>query len=129
VVLALSLQNLGKPARAQVAKWVPTPVAQILDLPSPATEEEDSTVLTGEADRPHYVIGPAAAEQEVRVWAIRGGNNYGWIQLPKGTHVRLLRQEGDWLVIRYEESVVKIHRSVAEAGMVIPVKNRRVAVL
>ncbi len=128
VLLALALQNLDTRTRTRLAQWVPTPVAQALDLPATSEPLEEATAP--DVDRIQYVIGPeAAAGQEVRVWAIRGGNNYGWVQLPKGTSMRLLRQEGEWLIVRYEESVVKIHRSVAEAGMIVPVKNGRVAAL
>jgi hypothetical protein len=57
---------------------------------------------------------------EVRVAALRGLNNYGWIQLPRGTPVELLRTEGEYLIIRYDETVMRIHRRIAEAGLVVP---------
>jgi hypothetical protein len=62
--------------------------------------------------------------QEVRVWAIRNGHKYGWVQLPRGTRVELVRDEGKYLVVRYDEVTLKIRRVIAEAGLVVPVPRR-----
>ncbi|MEQ1861661.1 MAG: hypothetical protein ABMA13_17215, partial [Chthoniobacteraceae bacterium] len=61
--------------------------------------------------------------REVRVRAVRNGHEYGWIQLPRGTRVELVRDEGRTLVIRYDEVSLRIPRTVAEAGMVVPVRR------
>jgi|GEM_PF-6420796 len=76
-------------------------------------------------------IGPEYASQpQIRVWAFRNGHKYGWIQLPKGTAVRLQRRDGDYLFVGYDEMTLKIHRAVAEAGLVVPVgRNGRLASL
>ena len=129
-LLGIALRSVPAPFRARVAHLTPLAISEWVrgsseDSPASLTP---STITEGTAQ---YVIGPEAATlPEIRVWAIRAGNNYGWIQLPKGTPVRLLREEGEWLVVRYDESVVKIHRSVAEAGLVVPVmRGGRLAAL
>lgn len=71
-----------------------------------------------------------ATQPQIRVWAFRNGHKYGWIQLPKGTPVRLQRRDGEFLFVGYDEMTLKIHRSVAEAGLVVPVgRNGRLASL
>jgi len=57
---------------------------------------------------------------ELRVAALRGLNNYGWVQLPRGTPVELVAADGEYLVVRYDETVVRIHRCIADAGLVVP---------
>ena len=56
--------------------------------------------------------------------ALRGLNNYGWVQLPHGTPVELVASEGEYLVVRYDETVVRIHRCFADAGLVVPRPGR-----
>jgi hypothetical protein len=128
-ILAIALRNVPAPFRASVSNF-PSTVSEWLG----GSPEDPAASITPNATTgapAQYAIGPEAASlPEIRVWAIRAGNNYGWIQLPKGTPVRLLREEGAWLVVRYDESVVKIHRSVAEAGLVVPVmRGGRLAAL
>jgi hypothetical protein len=78
---------------------------------------------------PSVTIGPEYSSQpEVRIWAIRNDTNYGWIQLPRGTPVRFLRQDGDYFILRYQETVIRAHRSVIEAGLIVPRKTRTYAV-
>jgi hypothetical protein len=128
-VLAVALRTLPENVPSSIAKVLPAPVLRWIDAPSEADASEP--VLPEDGSPVEYVIGPQKSGlQEIRVWAIRNGTKYGWIQLPKGTPVRLLREEGSWLVVRYDESVMKIHRSVAEMGMVVPVtRSGRVASL
>jgi hypothetical protein len=78
---------------------------------------------------PSVTVGPEYARQpEIRIWAIRNDTNYGWIQLPRGTPVQFLRQDGDYLILRYQDTVIRAHRSVVEAGLIIPRKARTYAV-
>ena len=62
--------------------------------------------------------------RELRIAAIRNGVNYGWIQLPRGTRVELLRREGKDFIVRYGETVLRVHRDLVEAGLIVP-KPRR----
>jgi hypothetical protein len=74
-------------------------------------------------------VGPEVAQQpEVRIWAIRNDRNYGWIQLPRGTQVYFLRNDGEYVIVRYQETVIRAHRNVIDAGMLIPKKTRTFAV-
>jgi len=76
-----------------------------------------------------FTVGPEQANQlEVRIWAIKNDTNYGWIQLPRGTIVQFLRQDGDYIILRYQETVIRAHRSIVEAGLVVPRKMRTYAV-
>jgi len=85
--------------------------------------------LRSENPKPSVSKSPAAtlAAQrvpELRVAALRGLNNYGWVQLPPGTPVELVATEGEYLVVRYDETVVRIHRCFADAGLVVPRPGR-----
>jgi hypothetical protein len=122
--LAVALSTLEAPTRVGTLKILPATMAQWARMSAVPEMNSVAAVSGAETDRGQveYVIGPQPSGlQEIRVWAIRGGIKYGWIQLPKGTPVHLLREEGAWLVVRYDESVMKIHRSIAEQGMVVPV--------
>lgn len=55
----------------------------------------------------------------VRVPAIREAQNYGWIQLPRGTRVDLVEEQRDGFLVRYDESFVVIPRAAVEDGTVI----------
>jgi hypothetical protein len=55
----------------------------------------------------------------VRVPAIREAQNYGWIQLPRGTHVDLVEEQRDGFLVRYDESFVVIPRAAVTDGAVI----------
>jgi hypothetical protein len=67
--------------------------------------------------------------QELRVAAVRNGVRYGWIQLPRGTAVELLQRQGDWLLIQYNETQLRVHRAVVDAGLVVPRIRGKLAVL
>ncbi len=58
---------------------------------------------------------------EVRVRASRDGRDYGWVQLPRGTRVELLHDEGKTLVVRYDQVTLRIPRRIAETGTVVVV--------
>lgn len=58
---------------------------------------------------------------EVRVRATRDGRDYGWVQLPRGTRVELLHNEGKTLVVRYDQVTLRIPRRIAETGTVVVV--------
>lgn len=95
---------------------------QAESLPAPASPYEKLLV-------PTVTVGPEVAQQpEVRIWAIRNDTTYGWIQLPRGTQVRFIRQDGDYYIVRYEETVIRAHRSVVDSGMVILKKAKNYAV-
>jgi hypothetical protein len=97
------------------------------EQPNSANSETGSY---GEGHGPvSVVLGPEHASQpEVRIWAIRNVTNYGWIQLPRGTPVQFLRQDGDYYLLQYQETVIRAHRSVVEAGLIVPKKIRTYAV-
>jgi len=91
----------------------------------PAKAEKPAESATPAREFISCTIGPEFATQpEIRVWAVRNGHKYGWIQLPKGTHVNLQRREGEYLLVGYDEMTLNIHRSVAQAGLVVPVLRR-----
>jgi hypothetical protein len=99
------------------------PVAQEPDSQSPSPSAYDQLVI------PTVSVGPESAQQpEIRIWAIRNDTNYGWIQLPRGTHVQFLRNDGEYVVVQYEETVIRAHRSVVDSGLLIPRKPRTYAV-
>ncbi len=62
--------------------------------------------------------------REVRVRAVRDGRDYGWVQLPRGTRVGLVRDEGETLLIRFDQVTLRIPRVMAETGMVVPVSRQ-----
>lgn len=82
-------------------------------IPERASE---SARVGAEAARRTGAIEQAFAAAELRVWAIRDGHNYGWVQLPKGTTVSILRREGDHAVIRWDETVVKVPETALRLG-------------
>ena len=55
----------------------------------------------------------------VRVPAIREAQDYGWIQLPRGTRVDLLEERRDGLLIRYDENYVVVPRAAVDDGSVV----------
>lgn len=60
-----------------------------------------------------------AGVRPVRIAAVRGENHYGWIQLPVGCVVELVRGEGEHLIVRYDGTTVRIPRAAAETGAVV----------
>ena len=134
VLALLALVNLF-PETAPARK-VEKIVRQVTEAVAPSQTAQPSEFsssngpLTAEQLAPATVtVGPEYARQpEIRIWAIKNDTNYGWIQLPRGTMVQYLRQDGDYYILRYEETVIRAHRSVVDAGLIIPRKLRTYAV-
>ena len=84
----------------------------------------DSPIKPSLSKSPASSLAAGQRVPELRVAALRGLNNYGWVQLPHGTPVELIASDGDYLVVRYDETVVRIHRCFAEAGLVVPRPGR-----
>ena len=64
-------------------------------------------------------LGEKIISSQVKVPAIRRGNNYGWVQLPRGTKVDLVRASGDCLWIRWDGTTVKVPPITATTGAVV----------
>ncbi|HYR58592.1 MAG TPA: hypothetical protein VEO95_08190, partial [Chthoniobacteraceae bacterium] len=62
---------------------------------------------------------PDRVSPHVRMPAIRGLANYGWVQLPRGTQVDLVRQKGNQLWVRWDGIVVKVNSSSAATGAIV----------
>jgi hypothetical protein len=82
-------------------------------IPERASESAGSAA---EAARRNGSIEQAVAAAELRVRAIRDGHNDGWVQLPKGTTVSILRRDGDLAVIRWDATVVKVAETALRLG-------------
>lgn len=119
--LSAFLPERSEPAAPAIPSLRPT-------LSSPSEPiSESAAALTEEAPAPRSRL-KATTVQEVRVRATRNGRDYGWVQLPRGTRVELIRDEGRTLVIRYDQVTMRIPRIQAETGMVVPVtRGSRVA--
>ncbi len=59
-----------------------------------------------------------SVKPHVRIPAIRGENHYGWVQLPRGTRVELIRQSAGDLVVRWEGITVKVPQTAATTGAI-----------
>jgi hypothetical protein len=57
--------------------------------------------------------------QNVRVPAIRGITNYGWVELPRGTRVNLVRESGSKLLVRWDGNVVSVPSLAAASGAIV----------
>ncbi len=99
--LVPALIKADSPLRFLIPERASDPVAQDLEAASE----------TG------AVVQAAVAATDLRVWAIRDGRNYGWVQLPRGTTVSILRRDGDQAVIRWDETVVKVPQTVLHLGV------------
>jgi hypothetical protein len=55
----------------------------------------------------------------VTVPAIRGVNNYGWVQLPRGTRVELVGERGQDLWVRWDGTTVKVPHVAASNGSIV----------
>lgn len=55
----------------------------------------------------------------VKMPAIRGVNNYGWVELPRGTEVSLVRKSDDGLWVRWDGTIVKLPPVAAASGAVV----------
>jgi hypothetical protein len=111
-----------KKAIAEVTRVITNQPAPNDEPPAPAPSAFEQLAV------PTVTVGPEHANKpELRIWAIRNDRNYGWIQLPRGTTVWYLRQDGDYYIVRYEETIIRAHRDVVDTGMIV-VKKARYAV-
>lgn len=118
--LSAFLPERSEPAAPAIPSLRPT-----LSSPSEPISEPVAVTEAVPAAQPRL---KATTVQEVRVRATRNGRDYGWVQLPRGTRVELVRDEGKTLVIRYDQVTMRIPRIQAETGMVVPViRGSRVA--
>jgi hypothetical protein len=69
------------------------------------------------------VTSPASTA--VRIPAIRGVTNYGWVQLPYGTQVDFVQAAGDHLWVRWDGCVVQVPQVAASRGAVVVRKASR----
>lgn len=67
------------------------------------------------------VVSKPGRPPEIRVRAVRNGKDYGWVQLPRGTTVNLVRDEGSTMLVRFEEVTLRVTRSQVDAGLIVPV--------
>lgn len=118
LVTVLSLSRFRDQIPTLVPQWV-----------SSLPVESHLGFLTGHpfASKPDNALRSAPKEariaedvplSELRVSAIRNGRNYGWVQLPKGTQVTVIKQEGDQALVQWDETVMNIHSRFLESGMV-----------
>lgn len=98
---------------------VPTIAPSLPPAVSGAEPISPQTVAT--ATSPAFVGVQATPLREVRIRAVRDGRDYGWVQLPRGTRVELVRDEGSTLLVRFDQVTVRISRAVVTAGLVVPV--------
>ena len=79
----------------------------------PASEDKAGEAKAGGATAENPFLS------KVKVPAIRRGNNYGWVQLPRGTRVDLVRETGDGLLVRWDGTTVKVPPGAAATGAVV----------
>ena len=72
-------------------------------------------------------LSDQGARSHVRVPAIRGENNYGWVQLPRGTSVELVQQSAGNLIVRWDGIMVKIPQTAANSGAIALRQSSRLA--
>lgn len=60
----------------------------------------------------------------VRVQAIRDGKDYGWVELPRGAKVDLVREEGKTVIVGFSDCFVRVPRWIIEDGTVT-LRSRR----
>ncbi len=107
----------GAPAEFKTVKSIVLGVFGRLAPSSPQASAIEEIPTTAEA-----------APKQLRVPAVRDGHRYGWIQLPRGTPVDLIRVEGENVLIRYDESVVRMPQSELREGSVV-LRDRKPAIL
>ncbi|MGB8170175.1 MAG: hypothetical protein WCF18_21915 [Chthoniobacteraceae bacterium] len=82
-----------------------------------------SVPLTGDRKLGKTPARPAAGEnkfvEKVRMPAIRGVNNYGWVELPRGTRVNLVKESGNRLWVRWDGTIVEVPNVVAASGAIV----------
>ncbi len=64
------------------------------------------------------VLRDAVMAEQIRVPAVREGVHYGWIQLPRGTAVEFVADEGETLLVRYDGAVLRMPERNARDGSV-----------
>lgn len=65
---------------------------------------------------------PSAATpglSQVMAPAIRGVTNYGWVRLPHGTPVDLVRENGTRLWVRWDGTVMDVPRATVSTGALV----------
>lgn len=65
------------------------------------------------------MIGENNFSPKLKVPAVRGVTNYGWVELPRGTRVSLVRESGDNLWVRWDGTLVKVPQGIARSGAVV----------
>src|SRR5689334_20524664 len=99
--------------------------------------DEPSTVTTQPQPASRTRPGGSDATQKpaeetgvphIRIPAIRGESYYGWVQLPRGTSVELVRQSADNLIVRWEGTTVKVPLTAAVNGAIALRQAPRLAV-
>jgi hypothetical protein len=102
----------SKDAKPAVERKEAPPAAepQTLHVPGPVVHFRENT--SGRAT-------PQAAATLASVRAIRGANDYGWIQLPHGTLVDLVRNDRGEMWIRWDGNLFRIDPALAASGAVV----------
>lgn len=129
-VLAVALRNFDvsniqsalPPALREVVSAVPA-TSPSLRLAEPLPTETISPQAPAFTTTQVSDHSKATPFREVRVRAVRDGRDYGWVQLPRGTRVELLRDEGKTLLIRYDQVTLRVSRATVKAGLVVPVSR------
>ena len=119
------------PEAPVAAKKVITRVTETITnklAPEDSTVSSPAPTVYEQLVVPTVTVGPEQAQSpELRIWAIRNDRNYGWIQLPRGTPVYYVRQDGDYYIVRYEETIIRAHRSLIDSGTLILKKTKTYA--
>jgi hypothetical protein len=112
--------------RASLSGKVASELESLLSPASPTRQPVFTPDVPQQVTEAASTIPPEAARlQELRIAAIRNGVRYGWIQLPRGTRVELLRRDGDYMLVQFEGTQVRVHRAVVEAGLIAPQARAR----
>lgn len=73
------------------------------------------------------IIGPknvaSSADPRVKVPAIRGLNRYGWVQLPMGTRVELVREDAAGLLVRWDGTLTRLSPTAERSGAIVVVRK------
>ncbi len=76
---------------------------------------------------PHPDPNQEVAPVHVRIPAIRGETNYGWVQLPRGTNVDLVHQNAANLIVRWEGTMVQVPQDAVISGAIALRQNAKLA--
>jgi hypothetical protein len=131
-VLAVALRSVdfSTPKRL-ISAFLPDHSSAVPAVPSlhpvdsPSRVEPISSQAVSTAS-PAFDPMRATPLREVRVRAVRDGRDYGWVQLPRGTRVELVRDEGSTLVVRFDQVTLRVSRAVVQAGLLVPVPRAKV---